>query len=297
MNKKLKSCAFVAAAYSICSICSIQANAVFSNSTVTQQEVFSSAYQTYFMYCERQKYPDGKFWNHGNKESYTDIPCEYEQDKDGTWHHDACNTIYFGVTVGYGFTKLPEEEQANYGSQCAGFARKLALDFTGGCRAYVRLRSGKNFKAQVGDQIRFRIWHSKTQFTDHSIFVTETNGTGLKFADCNWNDDCGIRWNVSGGIHNGALTIGDKGYSILWVDRPLMAGDVTGDGVVDYRDVDAIYRIWHGTYNYNGAKKKSVDQIADINNDYLVDRKDWELACKCTNGYIPNQRFMTFLTT
>ncbi len=274
MRKRLAAIAIAA-----CSVWTISASPVsawYNRSTVTQQEVFSTAYQTYYMACAKNTFPAGKYWNHniGHANVCTDTPCKPDPNKAPL--HDACGYVTNGKVVGPGLQKLPADEVANYAWQCAGFARKLAMDFTGGGRVFVRMGMDKNFRLRVGDQIRIRCYGSDNSYSDHSIFVTEVSGSSFKFADCNWAGDCKIRWDVQGIIHNGSLIIENEFYPTLYVERPLMAGDVNADCVVDGTDLAIIRKICNGTYKYNSAHKNYVKQAADVNNDGYVTPADIE---------------------
>ncbi|MBE6850966.1 MAG: hypothetical protein E7504_04390 [Ruminococcus sp.] len=295
MRKRLAAIAI--AACSVWTISASPVSAVYNSSKVTQQDALSTAYQTYYMACAKNKFPAGKYWNHnnyGNLDTYSDIPCK--RDPNNAPNHDACNSIYNGKVVGPGLQKLPEDEVAAYAWQCAGFARKLAMDFTGGGRVFVRMGMDKNFRLRVGDQLRIRCYGANNSYSDHSIFVTEVSGSSFKFADCNWTGDCKIRWDVQGIIHNGSLIIGNKFYPTLYVERPLMAGDVNADCVVDGTDLSIIRQISNGTYKFNGSYEKYVRQVADVNNDNTVNAKDVFYFQQGLTGN-PNMkmRFLTFI--
>ncbi|MBR6617247.1 MAG: dockerin type I repeat-containing protein [Oscillospiraceae bacterium] len=293
-NMKKRLAAIAIAACTACTICASPVSAAYNSSTVTQRDALSTAYQTYFMCCEKYKFPAGKYWNHniGHADECTDTPCKRDSSKAPL--HDACGYVSNGVVVGPGLQKL--SGVATIAHQCAGFARKLSMDFTGGGKVYVRTEMTKNFQVRVGDMIRIRCYGSNNTYSDHSIFVTEVNGNTFKFADCNWTGDCKIRWDVAGSIHNGTLMIGQKVYTTLYVDRPLMAGDVNGDCVVDGNDVSIVNQICNGTYKFKGAYEKYVRQVADVNNDGYVTTSDRYYMLQAMSGN-PNYRlgFLTYI--
>lgn len=262
----------------------LPASATYNNSTTGQADAFSTSYQSYWKYVEKNKFPAGKYWNGGNPESYTNSPCR---------NHNACTRVRFDYTIGAGYTALPSNEKCSGLIQCYGFARKLATDFYGGCQVWTRQRTDKNYQVRVGDQIRIRYTSSNGRYSDHSVFVTDVTGSSFKYADCNYYGTCQIRWDNPASIHNGGFIENGNYYSILWVDRPAMAGDINGDSVVDGKDSSALYSIYRGTYNYGNANQRYVKQVADINNDGKVNYSDYTLCLQYRDGYLPYQRFIT----
>ena len=269
-------------------------SAKYNTSGTSQGEAFSSWYPTNWKNSEKWKYPAGKYWNGGNVESYTNSPCTNQTWDWHTWSN--CNYMPFRFTINSGYTALPSSEQCSSICQCYGFARKLAQDFYGGCKVWTRQRTYKNFTPRVGDQVRIKT--GPTDDYGHSIFVTETNGNAIKFADCNWYGTCQIRWDVDGGFfHNGTFILGSTPYTVLWIDRPAMAGDVNGDSTITQADINAISQIYRGVYNYGSANRKYVNEAADLDNDGRVTYSDWAMAYYqyTGNGYLQNQRFLTWV--
>ncbi len=265
------------------------ASATYNKSTTSQADAFTTSYQTYWKAKEKQKFPHGKYWNSSNPDSYTSTPCRDHS------NYSTCGTVPLRYTVSAGYTALPSSESYTDVYQCYAFARKLAIDFYGGCQVWTRHRTDKNFKVRVGDQIRIRYTYSNGTSSYHSVFVTDVTGNSIKFAECNAGSPCQIRWDRSASIHNGGFIDGGNYYSILWVDRPAMAGDVNGDAVVDWSDANALYAICNGTYNYGSANRSYVREAADLNNDGNVTYTDYQLLCRTANsiGYLPTQKFLT----
>lgn len=121
----------------------------------------------------QKKYPDGKYWNSPDPESYTSTPC--------THHVGLCS---YDGSCGCSTYK-------NYAIQCMGFAFQLAYTAYGG-EPYLEWEveydvetALKNLKP--GDVIRYN-------FNGHSAFVYGVSGDTVTFADCNYGDDCVIRW-------------------------------------------------------------------------------------------------------
>ena len=281
MKTKLRTriAAALAAAAIAAGAAAIPAEARYNNSATSQVEAFTTPYQTYWKYCEMYKFPAGKYWNGGNADSWTNTPCN---------NHNACNWVPFRNTINKGYTPLPAGETFGGLIQCYGFARKLATDFYGGCQVWVRHRYSSGFQFRVGDQVRI---NNDT----HSVFITEVNGNSIKFADCNWDNRCGIRWDVSATITNGRFRFGGTSYQISYIDRAGMAGDINGDSKITIEDVHSIEQIYRGVYTYGNQNRSYVNEAADLDNDGRVTYYDSQLAWQQYDGsgYFPHQRFLT----
>ena len=131
----------------------------------------------------------------------------------------------------------------------------------------------------------------------------------MKFADCNWDNQCGIRWeatatvgtvNWGGQCHCYLYFIDQYGYHTLhidWIERPVMAGDVDGDSVITPNDFTVISQIFLGTYDFTGKDMNAITKIADLDNDGTVSFADCYIAYYQYNrsGYYPNLGFMSAL--
>ena len=123
------------------------------------------------------KYPHGAYWNHssGGNEDYTWTPC----------NHHTGNCTYNGSCGCNTYN--------NRAIQCMGFAYQLAA-LAYGDDPYTARTTDKNVSAldtlKPGDIVRYR-WNG------HSIFVTAVEGDTVTFADANWDNHCGIRWNAT----------------------------------------------------------------------------------------------------
>ena len=291
MNYKIKAKigAVLMAAAIAAGAAAMPASATYNNSTTSQRDANYGPAQTYLIGTLRAKFPAGKYWNSGNPDTYTTRPCSSHPS------YANCTHVPFRYTVGAGYTALPSNEVYSTLCQCYGFARKLASDFFGGCQVWTRQRTDKNFQIRVGDQIRIRYTFSNGGYSDHSVFVTEANGNSIKYADCNAYGTCQIRWDCSASVHNGGFIDGNSYYSILWVDRPAMAGDVTGDSQITWEDVNAIADIYTGRYSFSGKYKNYIMEAADLNNDGKVTVQDWMIAYSqySGTGYFSSQRYLT----
>lgn len=119
----------------------------------------------------QEKYPHGTYWNGGDPETYTTIPCDHHPDCDYT---GGCNCNSF----------------QGLGIQCLGFAYQLATLVYGGNQYLERkpvYSSSALDNLKAGDIVRFRNG-------THSIFVTAVDGDIVTYADCNSDHQCVIRW-------------------------------------------------------------------------------------------------------
>ena len=121
----------------------------------------------------QKKYPHGKYWNGKNPESYTSTPC--------THHKNQCS---YDGSCGCATYK-------NYAIQCMGFAFQLAYTAYGG-EPYIEWEVDYNATSALknlkpGDVIRYN-------YNGHSAFVYGVSGDTVTFADCNYQNNCVIRW-------------------------------------------------------------------------------------------------------
>lgn len=117
-------------------------------------------------------FPEGKFWNGGNPDSYTDSGC--------THHNGWCS--YDGSCGCNSY---------NRAIQCMGFAFKLGnLVYGTNVRDWPETKSVDDL--QAGDVVRYFPF-GKDNY-GHSIFVTKVEGETVYYADCNRDGQCGISW-------------------------------------------------------------------------------------------------------
>lgn len=123
----------------------------------------------------KQKYPDGKYWNGGNAEGYTSLPCTHHKTT-GCEYDGSCGCNTFKDTS----------------IQCMGFANQLAYIVYGGNPYYdwTKYYGNDAFNSiKAGDIVRYKNG-------GHSIFVTAVDDNYITFADCNYTGNCKIRWDV-----------------------------------------------------------------------------------------------------
>lgn len=310
--RKAKISAVLIAAAIAAGAATMPASAKYNLSTTTQGTAFMPAAQTYWKYGEMNKYLAGFYWNCGLPEQCSWRPCE---DHSTT---SMCNSYPAGIEVRdkyESYTPYPYHMKGQKYWQCAGFARMLASDFFGfngdkidntqddGVWMNIPYKNG--FQFRFGDQLRVKN-------SSHVIFVTGVNGNTLTFADCNADNHCRIRWDVSatitksygsdGQIHAYLKFRDENGQNQRWsidsIQRPVMAGDIDGDCRITMTDVDSIWAIYAGYFDTNGKDMTIIREAADLNNDNQVTFADYYIAYTQYDGsgYFGSQRFITCLT-
>ena len=317
MKKSIKEkiIALLTAAFITAGAAAIPANAAGNIIEITQGTAFSSTYFANWKRSEQQKFPAGKYWNHDHNQTYeciadvcTNNPCIHPDDYSGP----DCNSVSLGYRVDEGYnnsySQYPNYMQA-YDGQCAGFARKLASDLFKGCNVWLKLNYQDGHQLRDCDQIRvgdqLRIGNNS-----HSVFITEVNGSTVKFADCNWDNQCGIRWDVTATVHT--FIWGGKCYRYLyllypngyythyiidWIERPVMAGDVDGDSVITTNDFTMMSQIFLNNYNFSGKDRNAIMRVADLDKDGTLSFNDLYIAYYQYDGsgYYRNLGFLNTL--
>ena len=182
-------------------------------------------------------------------------------------------------------------------SGTAGFARKLAFDYFG-TDHYIHLGgAGKNFKARVGDQIAIGTVDRNGNYNIAQVdFVTKVTGTQIEFAYADKNDSFKIHWFETAWINNGAYVDEDGNIlHILYVERPMQAGDVNGDTKVDYQDYISAIKVANNTYSYaSNVDRQFVRAAANVNCDGIVNGTDYGIILSnFSGGVLNNYGFVT----
>lgn len=128
-----------------------------------------------------EKFPDGKYWNGGNADGWTETPCTHHAYCSGYDGSCGCNS-FMGMSI-----------------QCMGFAEKLGYDSTTynprvDANGWYRYRNSSSIdNLKPGDIVRLN-----STASGHSIFITHVNGEYVTYADCNSrNRSCNIRWGAT----------------------------------------------------------------------------------------------------
>lgn len=171
------------------------------------------------LYLLMQRYPNGKYWNYGNLDGYSDTPCQRHR---GTVL-SSCND----------FKKS---------TQCLGFARKLGWDAYGTDSKYDwQTSSSQSYIPYLkpGDIIRYRS-------NGHSIFVTDVFEDYILVGECNWDNCCGISWGRR--VNKSDLDI----TTVYIAPYALPGGTVLGSPSPDPPDCGCSYDC-AGTYTTKGV--------------------------------------------
>ena len=152
---------------------------VFAETAATAEEAEPTEPETLTLAELMRKFPDGKYWNGGDPDGWTETPCT---------HHGNCGSKGYNGWCGCNSFN-------GQSIQCMGFAEKLGYDATGynprvnenGWYTYSSSSALNNLKA--GDIVRRN---------GHSMYVTAVDGDTVTIADCNaLNRSCNIRWGVT----------------------------------------------------------------------------------------------------
>ena len=138
----------------------------------------------------REKFPDGKYWNHAdnpgasnsvnNQDGWTNTPCPRHK------------TVGTSAQTCNGFA--PSGRQLSW--QCMGYAEKIGYDITGynprnNAHGW---STSKNVSAldslKPGDIVRYKN-------DGHSIYVLGVDGNTVTYTDCNSDGHCKIRWDAT----------------------------------------------------------------------------------------------------
>ena len=126
--------------------------------------------------AEKRKFPNGKYWNSSNEDKYTNYPCSHHlMDYYGSYTLGCDSPIVTCSIAG----------EISRGTQCHGFALKVAMDVYGDGNLKKWKKTTKFRRFKEGDIIR---WNS------HTIIVTGAKGNTIYFADCNRTGLCRISW-------------------------------------------------------------------------------------------------------
>jgi|GEM_PF-1270110 len=129
----------------------------------------------------RDKFPAGKYWNHGsgsnNPDGYTSSGC-YHHDSSGCEYNGSCGCNSFNSAI-----------------QCMGYAEKCGRDVTdANPRTSSEWKQSYNSSdldnLKAGDIIRYKN-------NGHSIYVIGVRGDTVTITDCNSDYHCKIRWDAT----------------------------------------------------------------------------------------------------
>ena len=246
---------------------------------LTQKQAESSSNMSSFIASEKSSLGNGRYWTTGYPDTSTSVAPSGE-------NH---STVMQGgpLLLPKFYRSNWQYEEAYY--QCAGFAKKLQVDYFG---TSIALRNDDEsvYKPKVGDHLRiyYPIAHGPVDRLSHSIFITSVSGSTFQYADCNSDGKCKILWNQSGSFtkSNGVYTfnIGGTSYKFEWVERPIKLGDVNADGVLSSSDVSEMTRIISGSSTSSQVDRYYRTLAAVVNGDGVVNSSDKTLVSRLVNN-------------
>lgn len=209
----------------VCALCLVLLCGIFPVTTSTAEENPSVKAQTLTVGQLRAKYPHGTYWNHssGGAEDYTTTPCTHHVGNCAYSGSCGCNT-YRSKSI-----------------QCMGFAYQLA-SLAYGCEPSGEWTANYNKSAldtlKAGDIVRYR-WNG------HSIFVLAVEGDTVRYADCNWDGRCGIRWDatVTKDTLKASFTYVKASPFALPNEPALAVNYHSGGGTIENEVVSTTYRV------------------------------------------------------
>ena len=279
--------------------------------TYTQSTLTSGYHMSDFVRHESMKFENGKYWNnHNNPNKCTEQGCTYHPPLNLSEYHannfpccahvpmGHCFSVYYGPALDNGVD--------GEAYQCAGFAKKLAMDYYDTDfflqLSYVVKDSYGNdhpastyYYPRMGDQL-----HLNLNGSFHTIFVTgfDTSNGKLTFTDCNWSGNCRIRWSQT------AYAFVNNGYTYVYINgiyaradnvtRPVMVGDVNGDSFVNASDYTAMQSLVSNSYNPNFAYSDllAVMAVGDLNGDHHINQTDLNILGPNRTGILPNYGYV-----
>ena len=283
--------------------------------TYTQNTLTSAYHMADFVRHESMKFPNGRYWNNvNNPDGWTYSQCAHHpaiHDNMSASEFDCCGRVSAGNMYYGTYRKRINPGLEGYMFQCAGYARKLAMDyFETNYFNQIRYTQTTSYQyvPRLGDQIRIS--------EQHTVFVTGVQKLGdysyrVTYSDCNGvdsNHKCQIQWNKTVTLNRYTGGYGSSAYDVMGfysstgaacpvtgVTRPLLVGDVNGDSFVDWNDYHDLYYINHYGFNqvYSMADYWTLFAVCDINRDGRVNDDDANLIPRyASNGILPNYGYV-----
>lgn len=232
----------------------------------------------------------GKYWNGGDAFSCTSNP------------YAAANSAPVGLMTGVHYSYNYPAQGATTLTGSKGFARTLAAMYFQ-TNAFMRGAGADiNFAPQFGDQIMLRKTVNGSNQDYRAIFIYGMdNHYNYLYAYCDQNDHNKIHWDGVGAMHNGVWLDGSNNdiCSIQYVDRPILMGDVNGDGKVTDADFNFVRDFLYGEFiDYSGTVNAAfVNAVADTNGDGQINWTDYTTIGQNENGLLKNNARNGFLVS
>ncbi len=147
-------------------------DSITAGGTTSVSNNVASAYSTGMTLTQLQaKFPEGKYWNGGNADGYTSYAC--------TCH---------GQGICIAGTSPCTCNHFQGGTQCNGFARKLAYDAYGSHLSTWQTTSSSSYvdSLKPGDVVY--------NDSPHWFMVISVSSDSVTVGECNWGSRCVIKW-------------------------------------------------------------------------------------------------------
>lgn len=229
------------------------------------------------------RYPTGNYWTTGDVDRSTRIRPQN--------NFDESTYMPEGPTVGKDFAQTNWESENEPYYQCAGFAKKLQVEYYG-TRLFTQLEDSSSYVPKMGDHIR--LIRTRSPLIGHSIFVKSVSGNTIYYAQCDGGDYSRISLAVTGSFSYDnrtkkyTFTLNGVTYDFVWAQRPIPVGDVNADSVVDAQDLTAMNDVLNHSVSCYGTNKDYQQFAADIDEDGEVTENDHLLL----EGMLSNNSIM-----
>lgn len=300
-----------AAMFAFTGVQSLTASAA-TYTTQTQSLLTNTNHMTDFVRAESQKFPNNKYWNNtSNSNGWTNSQCAHHPATNLQQYHASdfpcCGRVAAGNMYYGDYQKINNPGIDGYSFQCAGYAKKVAMDyFQTDCFNQISFTQQTSYQyvPRIGDQMRIS--------GQHTVFVTGVQKLGnysyrVTYTDCNGVDNqhrCQIKWSrtvtlnrYSGGWGNNAYDVmgfyssNGTACPVTAVIRPILVGDVNGDSFVDALDYSAMASLLGQSPSYWNSRpmKKAV---CDIDKDGKIAYNDFLLLGSFYDGILPNAGYV-----
>ncbi len=148
---------------------------ITAGGTTSDANVFASTYSTGLTLAQlKSKYPEGRYWNGGDADKHTAYACTCHNQGICINDIDPCNCNHF-----------------QGGTQCNGFARKIAYDAYGTHVSTWQTTSSKSYVESLkpGDVVY--------NDSPHWFMVISVSADSVIVGECNWGSRCVIKWSRS----------------------------------------------------------------------------------------------------
>lgn len=232
-------------------------DSITAGSTVSISNNIDSTYSTGMTLAQLQaKFPEGKYWNGGNVDGYTSYACTCHNQGICIDDIDPCNCNHF-----------------QGGTQCNGFARKLAYDAYGShLSTWQTTTSSRDVDSlKPGDVVYNN--------SPHWFMVISVGTDSVTVGECNWGGRCVIKWSRT----VKKSTIKDySGLKIFIAPYSLTTGGSAPTHTHTYSIIE-----WEAAHPHKEYKRCSCGEFGGYTgkNIYVSNCSSCNEVCSCSTGY------------